>query len=124
MKKLYYLLVTFLFLPTSASAGETTAIGQAQEALRNSAQNSLGSQDIASPAGVANSIVNSVVTFLGIISVVLIVYGGGLWLTAAGNDKKVEDAKKIITRTVVGVVIVGFAYAITQFILVEVITFG
>lgn len=61
--------------------------------------------------------INSVLGIMGVIAVVLIVYAGGLWLTAAGSDEKVKQAKKIIRTTVVGLLILGFAYGITTFII-------
>ncbi len=55
-------------------------------------------------------------SFLGIIFLILIIYGGFLWMTAAGNNDKVEKAKNIIVNSVVGLVIVMLAYAITWFV--------
>lgn len=55
--------------------------------------------------------------FLGLIAVIFIMYGGFIWMTAAGNTDKVDKAKKIITRAVVGLLIVMFAWAIVTFII-------
>jgi len=52
-------------------------------------------------------------SFLGVIFVVLIVYGGILWMTAMGNDQQVDKAKKIITESIIGLVIVVLAYSIS-----------
>ena len=65
------------------------------------------------PAAVVSQLINTVVGFLGVIAVGLIIYAGGMWLTAAGDDNKVIKAKKIITRTLIGIAIVGMAYGIT-----------
>jgi hypothetical protein len=37
-------------------------------------------------------------------------------MTAAGNQEQINKAKKIITAAVIGIIIVGAAYAITAFI--------
>lgn len=70
---------------------------------------------------VLSQIVNYIVGFLGVISVALIVYAGGTWLTAAGNEEKVGRAKKILATTVIGIAIVSLAYSITFFVLATVI---
>lgn len=54
--------------------------------------------------------------FLGLIAVIFIMYGGFIWMTAAGNQDKVAKAKKIITRAVIGLVIVLLSWAIVTFI--------
>ena len=60
---------------------------------------------------------NLIFLVLGTIFVSFMVYAGSLWLTAAGNEEKVSKAKKIIFESVIGLVIVIGAYAISQFII-------
>ena len=47
---------------------------------------------------------------------IMMVYGGLLWMTAAGNDKAVTQAKKIIFWTAVGLVLIFSSYAILKFL--------
>lgn len=54
--------------------------------------------------------------FLGVIFILLIIYAGFLWMTAAGNEEKVEKAKKIISRAAIGLAIVLIALAVTYFV--------
>ena len=54
---------------------------------------------------------------LGVIFIILTIYGGFLWMTAAGNEKQVDTAKNIMTRAITGLVIVMLAYAISFFII-------
>jgi amino acid transporter len=63
------------------------------------------------------SVIQWILGFLGLIAVVLILYGGFTWMTAGGNEEKVEKAKKIITAAVIGLVIVLLAWAIILFAL-------
>ncbi|PKM91169.1 hypothetical protein CVU82_03920 [Candidatus Falkowbacteria bacterium HGW-Falkowbacteria-1] len=58
-------------------------------------------------------IIQVVVSFIGIVFMILLVYGGILWMTAAGNDQQVDRAKKIITESIIGLVIIVSAYAIS-----------
>ncbi len=55
--------------------------------------------------------------FLGTIALLLILYAGFIWMTAAGEPEKVDRAKKILTSAVIGLVIMLSAFAITSFVI-------
>lgn len=61
-------------------------------------------------------VIQTFLGFLGIIFVVLIIYGGYLWMTARGNEEQVNKAKDTIKRAAVGLVIILAAYSITYFV--------
>jgi hypothetical protein len=63
------------------------------------------------------NVIKTVLGFMGIIAVGLVIYGGIVWMTAAGDDGKIEDAKKIIYSAILGLIIILFSYAITTFVL-------
>jgi type IV secretory pathway VirB2 component (pilin) len=54
---------------------------------------------------------------LGTIAVVLVIYAGFLWMTAAGNQDKIKRAKDVLRAAVIGLVIILSAFAITSFII-------
>ncbi|MCF7860200.1 pilin, partial [Patescibacteria group bacterium] len=62
-------------------------------------------------------IINIVLLFLGVIAVGLIIYAGFIWMTSAGNDEKVEEAKKILKNAVIGLIIILSSWGIATFIL-------
>lgn len=62
------------------------------------------------------TIIGAALSFIGVIFMVLIIYGGLIWMLAQGNDSQVEKAKNIIIQAVIGLIIVLGAYAITAFI--------
>ena len=66
------------------------------------------------------NIIRFILGFLGLAAVIIILYGGYLWLTAAGNEQRVEEAKHVIQRAIIGVIIILGAVAITNFILNEI----
>jgi len=68
------------------------------------------------PSQVAIKTVNTILTFLGVIFMGLMIYGGITWMTAEGNEQKVEKAKQIIVTGIVGLIIVLAAYAASYFI--------
>lgn len=57
-------------------------------------------------------LVNTILSLLGVIFIILIIFSGFKWMTAGGNEKQIEDAKKKISNTIIGLVIVVAAYAI------------
>ena len=69
---------------------------------------------------IATSIINIALGFLGVITVGFILYGGFVWLTAGGSSEKVDKAKKIIIRAVIGLVIILSSYAIASFIITNI----
>lgn len=48
-------------------------------------------------------------------AVVMIIVGGFMWMTSAGNEDKLLKAKRVISGAVVGLVIVIIAWAIVIF---------
>ncbi len=62
-------------------------------------------------------IVRAFLGFLGTIALLLILYAGFVWMTAAGETEKIDRAKKTLTAAVIGLVIILSAFAITSFII-------
>lgn len=61
------------------------------------------------------NVINIALGFLGVIAVAFIIYGGFKWMTAAGNEEQVTDARKLITQAVIGLVVIFAAYIIANF---------
>lgn len=62
-------------------------------------------------------VVAYVLTFLYIITVIIIIYAGFIILTAAGDEEKVTKWKKIILFALIGLVVIYLAGPITDFII-------
>ncbi|MFH0840403.1 MAG: hypothetical protein V1865_00240 [bacterium] len=69
------------------------------------------------PRVIAGNVIKILLALLGVIAVVLILYGGFLWMTAMGNDDKVAKAKSLIGAGIIGLLVILAAYAITVFVL-------
>jgi hypothetical protein len=67
-------------------------------------------------AEIVGAVISIFLSFLGIIFLILIIYGGFVWMTSGGNEIKVIKAKKVITNAVIGLIIVLSAYSITSFV--------
>lgn len=68
-------------------------------------------------AVIVGRFIQTFLSFLGVIFIVLAIYGGYLWMTARGSEEKVEEAQSILTNAIIGLVIIIAAYAITYFVL-------
>jgi hypothetical protein len=73
-----------------------------------------GDEDIRNTAA---DIIRYLITFLGIIATAIILYGGFIWMTAAGNEDRVAKAKRIIVAGAIGLAVIIAAYAIVTFVI-------
>ena len=62
------------------------------------------------------TIINIALGFLGIIAVIIVMYGGFKWMTAAGNEEQVGEARKLIVGGVIGLLVIFMAWAIASFV--------
>ncbi|MFC1599933.1 hypothetical protein ACFL3T_02810 [Patescibacteria group bacterium] len=58
------------------------------------------------------NIVNFFLGFLGLIAVIMVIYGGITYVTAAGNQESIDKGKKVIMYAVIGIVIVLISFAL------------
>lgn len=56
---------------------------------------------------------NGIIGFLGLIFLVLIIWGGFKWMTAQGNEEQIGRAKKVILNAALGLAIILLARIIT-----------
>ncbi len=61
-------------------------------------------------------IIGFVLSFVGVLFLILMIYAGLTWMTAGGNKEKVGKAKELMINAVLGLIIVMGAYALTAFI--------
>lgn len=55
--------------------------------------------------------------FLGLLAVIMVIYGGILYVSAAGNQENIDKGKKIIMYALVGIVIILLSFALVNTIL-------
>ena len=90
----------------------------------------LNSSDVGYAIGLANTdirttiakIIRAAMAFLGIVTVVLMLYAGFLWMTAGGNDEQVGTAKKIMVAAVIGLAIILSAFGLSNFVINQLVT--
>ena len=59
---------------------------------------------------------NLILSFVGVIFLILMIAGGFIWMTSGGSEAKVGLAIKLLTAGTIGLLIVAGAYAITSFV--------
>jgi hypothetical protein len=118
-KKIIKNLVVFsffimLFAPVFMFAQPAHAIDMGMNFARNLG---LAERD---PREAAISLIRLIMTFLGLVAVVIMLYGGFIWMTAAGNEDRVETAKKLIGAGIIGLIIILAAFLIVNFVVTNV----
>ena len=63
------------------------------------------------------SVILALLSFVGVIFLVFIIYGAITWMTAEGSEEKVKKAKTIITNSIIGLALTLSAYAISYFLI-------
>ncbi len=63
------------------------------------------------------NIIKAAISFVGVVFLVLMIYGGYLWMTARGNEQQVEKAKNLISAAIIGLIIVILSYAISAYLI-------
>lgn len=123
MKKFLYSLIplafSLLIIGNFASAADDYGLGDTAgqiDAFKEQAASLNSGQARDFLQSRAGSIISLVLSFVGIIFFILIIYAGMMWMLAQGNTEKVSKAKDLIINAVIGLVIVFSAYAITSFI--------
>ncbi|MGI6373778.1 MAG: hypothetical protein ACOX0C_00275 [Patescibacteria group bacterium] len=104
-------LISPYFIFTKPSLAQTGAL----ERLNQVASDSYGSgTDLPTLIGI---IINSILSLLGTIFIILMVYAGFRWMTASGNEKEVGKAQDMVKTAIIGLVITLSSWAIWQFLL-------
>ncbi len=127
MKKLIFLLLLFiwgaLIFGTIATNAQTDpSYGLNDTAGKVSAfQGSLGKDYTNFLSTKTGQIIGVILSFVGVLFLGLMIYAGLMWMTSNGNEQLVTKAKDLIINSVIGIIIVFAAYALTSFLGQEVI---
>ncbi len=70
----------------------------------------------ASPPDIAGGIISWVLGLLALIAVILVIYGGFIWMLSRGNEEEVKKAKDILSGALFGLIIILASYGITNYV--------
>lgn len=124
--KIIFSIFIFFVVLFPLSVGAAEAAKNASEGLNQTAnQGYLGTAGTEAPTEdkllvsipvAIGKVVGAGLAFIGIVFLLLMIYGGFTWMMARGNEQEVETAKVILQSAVIGLIIVLAAYAITSYI--------
>ena len=116
MKKIiiFSILITFLFVTCStvyaqrqdpeATTGETQPV---------TLDDPLGETN---PQVLIGRVINAVLGIVGSLALAMFIYGGFIWMTAAGNKERVEKGKNVLVWATIGLIIIFSAYAMVKLV--------
>jgi hypothetical protein len=67
--------------------------------------------------GALTKIINLISIIIGVIAVIMIIFGGFRYITSGGSPDKVTGAKNTILYAIIGLIIVALAQVIVRFVL-------
>lgn len=71
---------------------------------------------VSEPKELIKRVINTIMFILGLIVVVMVIYGGGKYVMSAGDANKVASAKNTILYAIVGLIVAIAAFAIVRFV--------
>ena len=81
--------------------------------------NPLGSD--VTPQTFIGDVIRAILGIVGSLALALFIYGGFLWMTAAGNAEQVTKGKNTLIWATLGLIIIFSSYALVRFVIYEVI---
>lgn len=104
----------------TTSGGNSTEIEPTTTPVQDGADAARGDgmpAELIGENGIFTQVTNTVLFAVGIISVIMLIWGGIRYITSGGDSKKVTDAKNTILYAIIGLIIAILAYAIVNFII-------
>ncbi len=84
-----------------------------------SLNNPLG--NVTTPQQLIGKVISAVLGVVGSLALLMFIFGGLTWMTAAGNEKKVSQGRDILMWAAIGLIVIFISYAAVRFLLGEVL---
>jgi hypothetical protein len=97
-------------------AGNVSAINVFNKCSGSGSTAVCGAAGTDNASSMAKIIINTMLIILGIIAVIMIIFGGIRYTTSAGDASRVKAAKDTVMYSVVGLVVAILAFAIVNFV--------
>ncbi|MBI4262007.1 hypothetical protein HY624_00585 [Candidatus Uhrbacteria bacterium] len=115
---LFSILATIALLPAPSSAASGNAIVNIKNSIdRVGGGGGLSNTPLEEAIG---NLINIFLATLGIVAVVIVIYGGFLWMTASGNPEQVETAQTLLIQGLIGFVIIALAWSIATYVVTKI----
>ncbi len=109
-----YFISIFLLLPFSALAVDP------RDSL-NQAASGTGLATSKQPVDIIIQVINIILSFVGAITMILILWAGFKWMTSAGNTDAIKKSRETIINAVIGLAIIFASYVIVNFVISKLI---
>jgi hypothetical protein len=121
---LIVIIIGIFFTYVIQNSGNVSATGGLLDTVKEGGLDKIGTEvyDTTDPTDIRDIIVNVIQVFLGLLAlifIIMILLAGFKWMTAGGDGKNVEDAKKQLTAAIFGLIIILAAWGITYFIFMQ-----
>ena len=102
---------------TAAGIYENKAYADSAADLIKQGADSTGQQDSRSAGDIAKDVVNIMFFIVGVMAVIMIIWGGIRYVLSAGNSAALTSAKNTIMYAVIGLIVAILAYTIVNFVI-------
>lgn len=68
------------------------------------------------PKLIAN-IIRAGLGLVGTVALAFFIYGGFMYITSGGDEKQIEQGKKIMVYAIIGILAIGLSYAVVTFVI-------
>jgi hypothetical protein len=100
----------------NVASAEITATEKALQGLDSTADSAGVKSAETDPAKVVGKVIEILLSVLGAIFLVIVIYGGIMWMTSAGAPESVTKAQNMIIDGSIGLIVCLGAYALTYYI--------
>ncbi|PKL72166.1 hypothetical protein CVV26_02750 [Candidatus Kuenenbacteria bacterium HGW-Kuenenbacteria-1] len=112
-KTIFFFLILFIFFSfvpvIQIVSAEGTALNDPLSLDPNNPVNDL-----------AGRIIKVVLSFVGIITLIMIIYGGLVWMTSGGAEEKIKKGKGILVWAILGLIVVLGSYVLVNFFITSI----
>ena len=105
------------FLSLNSYATQATPPPSAKQQVQQGINDAGGTTNTTSANTLIKNIVNTMLFLVGVLSVIMIIYGGIQYVISVGDSGKVAKAKTTIIYAIVGLIVAILSYAIVNFVI-------
>jgi len=118
MQKIFLFLAIYVLTPISYVLAEEEKTSQfATKTLQQKAVSKLNPANVSDISVLMSRGINAMLMFMGSIALILVVYAGFMWMTAGGNESRIQKARTILVWTLLGTVAIGASYGFIKFVI-------
>jgi Type IV secretion system pilin len=117
MKKILLIAISLIIMCYTINSAMAQNLTDSGAILDVAAEGAGYDRSFSSPEPFIGVVIKAFLSFLGVLFLVLMIYGGFLWMTARGNESQVTKSKDLIIAAVIGLIIILLSYAISSFVI-------